>query len=75
MVREILTRIARAKPISTITGDLNARDVPSPTEKQWQRQSVRRVALNPTYIGQRLYGASRTRARAGPGGRGPVVRR
>lgn len=55
VVREIVTRIGRAEPVITITRDLNDRGVPSPTGRQWQRQIVRRVAMNPAYIGQRIY--------------------
>ncbi len=55
VVKEIVERVARAVPVITITDDLNARGVPSPTGKQWYRQVVRRVAASPAYAGVREY--------------------
>ena len=56
VVQEIITRIAGGVPIKTVTDDLNARGVPSPQESRpWTRTSVRRIALNPVYIGKRQF--------------------
>ena len=33
---------------------LNARGIPSPDGKTWRRSAVRRIALNPAYIGKRV---------------------
>ncbi|HEX7038695.1 MAG TPA: recombinase family protein [Trueperaceae bacterium] len=56
VVREIIERVARGVPISTIVADLNARDVPRPGgARRWYRVRVRDLAMNPAYIGQRVY--------------------
>lgn len=53
IVKEIIKRIARKDPITTIVADLNERGVPSPEGRRWHRKTVRRIALNVAYIGQR----------------------
>ena len=55
VVREIIQRIAASEPVSAVTKDLNRRSIPSPTGTAWSRAVVRKVALNPTYIGQRIH--------------------
>lgn len=55
VVREIVARVARGEPISTIATDLNARDVSTLAAQRWYRQRVRDVASNVAYIGLRAY--------------------
>lgn len=56
IVSEIFTRIAAGVPIKTIADDLTARKVPAPrSAAKWERSVVRRIALDPTYIGRRSY--------------------
>jgi DNA invertase Pin-like site-specific DNA recombinase len=55
VVREIITRIARRDPIVTITSDLNARGIPSPTGGSWHRKSVRLVGTNLAYVSVRQH--------------------
>lgn len=56
IVREIISRIAKSDPISTITRDLNERGIPSPTGIAWGRRMVRVIAINPTYVSRRPHG-------------------
>lgn len=55
VVREIFTRLAKYTPVSTLTKDLNARGIPAPHGGKWERKTVRIVATNLAYIGQRRY--------------------
>ncbi|WP_270889895.1 recombinase family protein [Pedococcus sp. 5OH_020] len=55
VVREIIGRVGRAEPVIAVSRDLNARGVRPPAARQWSRQHVRRIALNPSYAGLRLY--------------------
>lgn len=55
IVIEIIQRIARKDPIITIVADLNSRGIPSPEVRLWSRKTVRRIALNVAYIGQRRH--------------------
>lgn len=55
IVREIVARVARGEPISTIVDDLNERNVPTLTAQRWYRQRVRDVASNVAYVGLRVY--------------------
>jgi DNA invertase Pin-like site-specific DNA recombinase len=52
MVREIFTRVAAGDPLITIERDFNARGVPSPQGLRWLRGVIRKVTLNPVYIGK-----------------------
>jgi DNA invertase Pin-like site-specific DNA recombinase len=54
IVREIFDRVAGGVPLITIEADLNARGVPSPQGTQWRRGTVRKIAMNPAYIGKRV---------------------
>jgi DNA invertase Pin-like site-specific DNA recombinase len=55
-VKEIFTRVAAGDPLIIIERDLNDRGVPSPENGSsgWSRSSVRKIAMNPAYIGQRV---------------------
>ena len=55
VMRQIITRIAHGDPVKTITEDLNERGIPSPHGGRWARTVVRRLALNPVYIGKRKW--------------------
>lgn len=55
IVEEIITRIGKSDPIVHITNDLTRRGVPSPTGGAWDRSSVRRIATNVAYVGQRRH--------------------
>jgi site-specific DNA recombinase len=55
VVRDIFRRLAAAEPVSVVTKGLNDRGVLPPMAKKWNRQNVRKLALNHTYIGQRDY--------------------
>lgn len=61
-VKEIIDRIARRDPINAIVKDLTARGVPTPNWKgvpwvlsKWHRNSLRQVAMRPTYAGLRTH--------------------
>lgn len=55
IVAEIAARVAASEPIITITKDLNARKVPSPTGRLWTRAIVRRIASHERYVSRRTY--------------------
>jgi site-specific DNA recombinase len=55
VVREIMTEIAAATPISTLVASLNFRGIPSPRGGVWERTTVRDIAVNSYYIGKRNF--------------------
>ncbi|MEZ0072277.1 recombinase family protein [Planotetraspora sp. GP83] len=55
IVREIVTSIAKATGVLTLTRSLNDRGVPSPTGGQWTRATIRTIATNPAYVGKRVH--------------------
>lgn len=55
IVREIVSRLAAGEPVSAVTNDLNSRRVPSPAGSKWYRSQVTKIALNPAYIGKRVF--------------------
>lgn len=55
VVREIFERVSTGDPLITIEHDLNGRGVPSPEGKAWRRGVIRKMALNPVYLGKRVY--------------------
>lgn len=55
IVVEIFEALARKTPIITLVADLNGRGIPSPNGKVWSRDTVRRMARNVSYIGQRRH--------------------
>lgn len=59
VVAEIFTRIARSDPISAIVRDLNARGVRPPRGERWSRYSVREMATNVAYLGERRHRTAR----------------
>ncbi|WP_307834758.1 recombinase family protein [Paractinoplanes lichenicola] len=54
VVREIFDKVTGGTPLITIENDLNARGVPSPAETTWRRGVIRKMVLNPAYIGKRV---------------------
>lgn len=59
IVREIFARIKRLDPILAIERDLNARGVPAPYGGRWNRDTIRHIARNVAYIGERRHRTSR----------------
>ena len=63
IVREIITRAAAGESLASIAIDLRRRRIPTPSRQRredtprwwWSVQTVRYVALNPVYIGKRVY--------------------
>lgn len=55
VVSEIKERIAAGEPVSVVTGDLNRRGLKGPGGGVWYRETVRQIALNPVYAGQRYW--------------------
>ena len=54
VVREIFDKVTGGTPLITIENDLNSRGVPSPAGTEWRRGVIRKMALNPAYIGKRV---------------------
>ncbi|HZM75187.1 MAG TPA: recombinase family protein [Candidatus Limnocylindrales bacterium] len=54
IVREIFDKVASGVPLITIEEDLNHRGVPSSQGKRWLRGIIRKIAMNPAYIGKRV---------------------
>lgn len=54
IVREVFERVAGGVPLITIEEDLNERGIPSPQGKLWLRGIIRKMAMNPGYIGKRV---------------------
>jgi site-specific DNA recombinase len=54
IVVEVVTRLSEGATITSLVRELNVRGVPSPQGKAWTRAVVRKMALNPTYIGKRV---------------------
>lgn len=55
VVREIKQRIAAGDPVKVIVRDLNERRVPTLSGVPWTHQTVRQIAVNPVYIGVRVW--------------------
>lgn len=56
IVREIFERLDQLTPISALTKDFRERDLPSPSGKPWQRNTIRTIATNVSYAGIRRHG-------------------
>ncbi|MCP2326972.1 DNA invertase Pin-like site-specific DNA recombinase [Hamadaea flava] len=54
IVREIFEKIAQGVPLIRIENDLNDRGIPASQGGVWRRGIVRKIALNPAYIGKRV---------------------
>lgn len=53
LVREIFKRLSRSTPLGELERDFIARGLLSPTGKTWRRNTIREIATNIAYIGQR----------------------
>lgn len=54
IVREIFSKVAEGVPLIRIENDLNDRGVPASAGGIWRRGIVRKIAMNPAYIGKRV---------------------
>lgn len=55
IVREIFERLDKQTPISVLMTDFRKRGLPSPSGKPWQRNTIRIIATNISYIGKRVH--------------------
>ena len=55
VVVEVVERIAAGQTLTAIAKDLNVRGVPTARGARWTIANVRRMALNPRYIGRRVH--------------------
>jgi site-specific DNA recombinase len=55
LVKEIFGKVVGGVPLIKIEDELNARGIPSPQGRRWLRSTVRKIAMNPAYIGKRVY--------------------
>ncbi len=53
VIQRIYTEVAQGRTPGQIAADLNANGIPSPSGAAWTRLSVRRIAANPVYAGER----------------------
>jgi len=54
VVRDIFKKLAEGVPLIRIENDLNDRGIPASQGGVWRRGIVRKIALNPAYIGKRV---------------------
>ncbi|MGP4093036.1 recombinase family protein [Nonomuraea sp. KM90] len=62
VILEIVRRVAAGEPVMAIANDLTARGVPSPKGGAWARNTVRRIAMNRAYLGERSHRIEETGA-------------
>lgn len=55
VVKELFDKLYRLTPISAVARDFREREVPSPSGGPWQRNTIRAIATNVTYIGKRRH--------------------
>lgn len=55
VIREAARRVAAGQACRAIAVDFNRRDIPAPGGGRWVPTQVRRVAMNPAYVGQRVH--------------------
>jgi DNA invertase Pin-like site-specific DNA recombinase len=69
VVREIYRRLLAGEPIRAVVADLNVRGIPSPrgSARGWTPTTVRGVAVNPAYAGQRALNGVAVAAAKWPG--------
>jgi site-specific DNA recombinase len=68
IVGEVVARIARGETLTRVADDLNERGVPTAKGgKGWVLANVRRMVMNPIYIGQRTYQGEEVGAGIWPG--------
>jgi site-specific DNA recombinase len=54
IVEEIFDKVGSGTPLIVIERDLNDRGIPSPQGAEWRRGIIRKIAMNPAYIGKRV---------------------
>ncbi|WP_432824729.1 recombinase family protein [Dactylosporangium sp. CA-092794] len=54
IVEEIFDKVGSGTPLIVVERDLNNRGIPSPQGAQWRRGIIRKIAMNPAYIGKRV---------------------
>ncbi|HEY0529970.1 MAG TPA: recombinase family protein [Actinoplanes sp.] len=54
VVKDIFRKVGSGVPLIHIERELNAAGIPSPEGSTWRRVIVRKIALNPAYIGKRV---------------------
>lgn len=54
VVREIFVKVGSGVPLIQIEDELNAKGIPSPEGSAWRRGIIRKMAMNPAYIGKRV---------------------
>lgn len=55
VVRECGRRVAAGESLYSIAQDLNRREIPAPRGGRWLPNQVKRLVVNPRYIGQRVH--------------------
>ena len=55
VVQECARRIAAGEALYSVARDLNKRGIAAPRSGQWQPTQVRRLCINPGYIGKRVH--------------------
>lgn len=55
VVRDIFERVSTGDPLIVIEQSLNFRGIPSPEGKAWRRGVIRKMVLNPAYLGKRVF--------------------
>jgi site-specific DNA recombinase len=55
VVEEIFEEVSGGTPLIMIERSLNARGIPSPEGSAWLRGIIRKIAMNPAYIGKRVF--------------------
>jgi hypothetical protein len=54
VVKDIFKKVGSGTPLIHIEEDLNGKGIPSPEGATWRRGIIRKMALNPAYIGKRV---------------------
>ncbi len=54
IVRAIIEKVGKGEPLIHIEEELNAKGIPSPEGATWRRGIIRKMAMNPAYIGKRV---------------------
>jgi hypothetical protein len=54
VVKDIFRKVASGVPLIHIEEELNAAGIPSPEGSTWRRGIIRKMAMNPAYIGKRV---------------------
>jgi hypothetical protein len=55
VVREAARRVADGEACYSIAQDFNKRNIPAPKGGEWDLTQIRRIVINPGYVGQRVH--------------------